>query len=276
MESLPKELLRCVPRQVALTAAGMAARTVAVLLLFSGVISGAWLYVAAERDAPLRRAVASENVSTMAEVTSLHRRRGDDAKTEVTYRYTANGRDYAGGALLGKRQSATLQQGARIPVLYLASAPALNWLPGREPQGVQFWLVPLVALPLCAIGALILLNLRRQRGLLICGRATLAHVTETSKFGHSHGSGHHVHFEFKLPSGGRRTGSFDVQKQPPEAGSALVIVYDPDHPQRNTRYPLSLVSASLPGIRNQPQVTHGPGQADSHRLGKPRIASRTR
>jgi len=243
---LPAEVQRCVPRQVALTAAGRAALTAALLLSFGGLLGGALLYVAAERDVALRADVAHHTVSTLGEITSVHRpaRRGE-AKTEVSYRYLANGRDYVGRAQLRGRESATLEPGGRIPVRFLASSPALSWLPGREPQGVQFWLVPLVSLPLWAAGALSALTLRRQHRLLACGRPALAHVTETRKVRRSHGHGHHVAyqvaFEFHLLSRARRTGSFQVQKDPPTAGSPLVIVYDPDDPQQYARYPLSLV-----------------------------------
>lgn len=242
-EGVPAELLRSVPRQVALTGSGWVALAAAVLLSFGGLVAGAWLYVAAERDVALRREVANNAVSTVAEVTSVQRRRDKEGKTDVTYSYTADGRDYAGRVRLSKRAGARLQPGARIPVRYLASAPQRSWLPGREPQGVEFWLVPLVALPLCAAGAVSALFLRRERRLLAYGRPALAQVTGARKFSkaQNHGHGYHVAFEFHLLSGARRTGSFDVQKNPPQAGAASVIVYDPEHPQRYARYPLQLV-----------------------------------
>ena len=242
-EGVPAELLRSVPRQVALTASGWVALAAAALLCFGGLLAGAWLYVAAERDVALRREVATNTVSTVAEVTSVEPRRDKEGKTDVTYRYTADGRDYAGRVRLSKRAGAKLQPGARIPVRYLASAPERSWLPGREPQGVEFWLVPLVVLPLCAAGAVSALTLRHQHRLLAYGRPALAQVTEAKKFSRAqnHGHGYHVAFEFHLLSGARCTGSFDVQKNPPAAGSSAVIVYDPEHPRRNTRYPLQLV-----------------------------------
>ncbi len=243
---VPAELLRSVPRQVAFTASGWAALAAAVLLSLGGLVAGAWLYAAAERDVALRREVANNAVSTVAEVLSVERRRGDGDKTGVAYRYTANGRDYAGRVRLSKRAGAKLQPGARIPLRYLASAPERSWLPGREPQGVEFWLVPLVALPLCAAGAVSALFLRRERQLLVYGRPALAQVTGTRKFSkaQNHGHGFHVAFEFHLLSGARRTGSFDVQKNPPQAGAAAVIVYDAEHPPRHARYPLALVRPS--------------------------------
>ncbi len=240
-ESLPAELMRYVPRQVELTATGVAALSGAVLLLLSGVVSGAWFYVAAERDAGLRSAAAQESVSTMAEVTRVHRRRGRNAKTEVFYRYSVNGREYTGRTQLRKRDAGALQQGGNILVRYVASAPAQSWLPGHEPQGVQFRIIPLIVLPLCAAGSLIMFRMHRQRQLLTSGRVTFAHVTEARKFQHSQGSGYHVHFEFHLLSGARRTGRFNVHKDPPEVGSPVAILYDPDDPERYERYPLPLV-----------------------------------
>lgn len=242
-EGLPAELLRSVPRPVSFTAAGWAALAMAVLLGFGGLLLAAWLYVAAERDVTLRREVATNSVSTVAEVTSVQRRRGDDGKTDVNYRYSAEGREYIGRARLSRRQGARFQPGAQIPVRFLASAPERSWLPGHEPRGVEFWLVPLAAVPLCAAATLLALLLRREHRLLAYGRPALAQVTGAKKFSraHDHGQGYHVAFEFQLLSGARRTGSFDVRKSPPAAGSAAVIVYDPEHPQRNARYPLAMV-----------------------------------
>ena len=240
-ESLPASLSRSVPRQVALTAAGRVTLAATALLWLGGLLGGAWLYVAAERDVTLRQEVANHTVAAWGEVLSVQKRRDKEGKAEVTYRYTAGGRDYFGRAQLPRRESKTLEPGQRIPVRFLASAPARSWLPGHEPQGVEFWMVPLVTLPLFAVGVLITLTLRRQYLLLACGCPALARVTETRKVQHGHGHGFHVSFEFRLLTGSCRRGAFDAQRNPPAAGSSLVIVYDPDHPQRNARYPMALV-----------------------------------
>jgi hypothetical protein len=238
---IPAELLRYVPRNVVLTAAGRAAVIAAVLLMLGGIAAGIGANVLAERDRALQETIARERVATEAVVTNVARRRGDDAKTTVSYVFSVNGREYAGQARLRKRAAAGIEPGMRIAVEYMASTPAMNWLAGRPPRGVPVFL-SLVAVPLAMTGVIMLIVLNRRRQLLTYGRATEARVIASKRYSRgSHGGhGYHVDFEFRLLSGARRTGRFDVHKDPPAEGSSVAIVYDCDEPRRLMRYPAGM------------------------------------
>lgn len=240
-KTLPPELRRSVPRHVVLTAAGKTAVLGAVALILGGIAAGIGVRVLAERAREMQGTIAREGVTTDAVVTNMVRRRGDDARTTVNYVYFAAGREYVGQARLRQRASAAIEPGARLRVQYLTSSPGKSWLAGRPPSGVPVWLT-LVAVPLVFAGVVMLLVVSRRRRLLTYGRATEARVTGSRRFSHgSHGGkGYHVDFEFRLLSGARRTGRFDVQKNPPAEGSAVVIVYDPDEAGRVMRYPAGM------------------------------------
>jgi hypothetical protein len=240
--TIPGELQRSVPRHVVLSAAGKAAVLGAVALMLGGVAAGIGVHVQAERAREMQATIAHERVAAEALVTEVVRPRGRDKRDTVRYRYVAGGREYAGAARLRKRESAHIAPGARLRVEYLASAPAMSWLAGRPPQGVPMWLAPLVAVPLVTTGIVLLVVVNRRRRLLTYGRATEARVTGSKRFSRgSHGGhGYHVEFEFRLLSGARRTGRFNVPKDPPAEGAPVVIVYDPDEPGRVMRYPAGM------------------------------------
>ena len=239
----PAELLRSPPRLVCLTAAGQALAALTVSLLAGAFVSGIWLYVLATRDAARFQQLTSKGVSTQAEVVQLGRTRGKQARRTVTYWYAAEGQSYRGRTTLGKRDRRKFEIGSRIPVRYLPANPGWSWMHGYEPKGVPPWLVPVVALGLALAAAPIALVLRGQRRLLAEGRPALARVTQCRRV---HGGGHtrsRVHYEFRILSGATRTGSYEVEKNPPPVGSTLVVIYDREEPRRNARYPLSLVRA---------------------------------
>ncbi|MEK7405991.1 MAG: DUF3592 domain-containing protein [Acidobacteriota bacterium] len=241
-ETAPAELLCSTPRAVRLTAAGKAAATVAIALAAGALFAGVWLHAAAERAATRRILIRNEAAAGQAEVARLGRTGGKNSRRVVIYRYSAGGRIYEGRARLRQRDRRNIETEARIAIHYLPSDPATSWMPGYEPQGVPMWTV--VVVPLClALGAApIVLVLRKQKALLSNGRPAQARVTGSRRVPHGTHGGHayRVEYEFSILSGARRTGSFEKAKEPPAAGSVLTIIYDPENPPANGRYPLSL------------------------------------
>jgi len=225
---IPAELMRSSPRPVRLTGGGRAVATLALALAAGAAFSGPWLYALAEDSAERRREAA---VSTTAEVVRVDRER-------FTYSYAAAGRVYQGRARYRRRSP----PGNGVVVHYRPSDPARSWLAGREPQGLPFWLVPVAPAGLALAALALGFALRRQRALLSEGYAALARVTEARRVrtGTHSGSGYRVDYEFRTLSGASRSGHFDDSKKPPP-GSLLIILYDPDQPRRQARYPLSLV-----------------------------------
>lgn len=242
---LPAELRRMVPRPVRLTAAGKAVAVLALLLAAGAVAAGIGLYLAAERDRSRLEEIRREAVTAEAEIIAITRRRGRQDQVTVIYQYAAGGRTYRGGARLRRREAARLRVGERLAIGYLPSAPERSWRLGREPAGVPLWTAPAVPAGLGLSAAALLLVLRGRRRLLAEGRAAPARVIRTEKLGGKQRL-HRVHYEFTLPSGARRSGRFDVSGAPPEPGAWLVILYDPDEPRRQGRYPFSLVRVARP------------------------------
>jgi hypothetical protein len=192
--------------------------------------------------------MAREGVSTQAEVVHVGRTRRDgEVRRVVTYSYSAGSRSCLGRTTLRRRDRRTLDIGARIPLRYLPADPGRSWLPGYEPKGVPSGVVPVVSLGLALGATPILLVLRAQRRLLAEGRPALAWVTQCRRTKSSGHSRTRVHYEFRILSGATRIGSFEVEKNPPAAGSTLTVIYHREEPRRNARYPLSLVRVVTPG-----------------------------
>jgi hypothetical protein len=210
-------------------------------LVLSAVVGGAWLSVVSGRDRARRQVLEREGVFTEARVVELTRTRGGEARYFVVYDYGVEGRYFRRQQRIQRREWSRLQRGMRFPVRYLPSSPDIAWMRGHEPRGVPMWVVPLVsagvALGAWAIGY----SLRRQWRLLSEGRPALARVTHSKKISRGEHHVHRVYYEFQVMSGATRTGHFDVGKNPPAADTTVTIVYDPDEPERQARYPLSLV-----------------------------------
>jgi len=244
----PAELLRSPPRLVRLSAAGKALAGVAVALLAGALVSGVWLYVLAARDAARFDRILREGVSTQAEVIRVGRtRRDDEVRRVVTYAYGAGAQSYRGRTTLRRRDRRSLETGSRIPVRYLPADPGRSWMHGYEPKGVPLWAFLVVSLGLALGAAPIALVLRSQRRLLEEGRPALARVTQCRRTQSSGHSRTRVQYEFRILSGAIRTGSYEVEKNPPAAGSTLTVIYHREEPRRNARYPLPLVRTARPG-----------------------------
>jgi hypothetical protein len=240
---MPVDLLRSAPRPVGLTPAGVTAVLFAAALLAGAVGAAAALYAVVRRDAERTRLFLTEGRTATATVTRVREGRGKRAQLTVHYRYVAAGHEHAGTAKLRRRDPLTagVRNSESISVRYLPSAPEQSWPAGHEPRGLPFWVPAAVAIALAAGSVPIAIVLRRQRHLLENGRAALARVTGTKKVQHSHTGDWRIDYEWTLLSGARARGRYDTTKRPPDAGSALPILYDPDQPRHSVRYPLRLV-----------------------------------
>jgi hypothetical protein len=240
--SLPRELARSAPRDVKLTAGGVAAMFGIFALLAGALVAAVLLSAKAERDAERLRLLDTEARTTMATVTSVRRPRGNNPEVTINYRYTASGREHAARVKLRKRDplGRHVRAGTSVPVRYLPSQPEASWVEGYRPKAFPFLLA--VAIPaLAVLGTLpVWIAVRRQRQLLSEGRAAMARVTGTKKTISEYGTRWRVHIEWLTLSGATRTGRFTHDK-PPEVGALLPIVYDPDQPRRYRRYPMCLV-----------------------------------
>jgi hypothetical protein len=236
------ELTPSRPRPVRLNGSGWVVAIVGVLLAAGSPVGGIWLYSAGVRNRDLRRSIEAQGIPAGAVVAGLSRTRGEHPKYIVSYRYPAGERFYNGRGSIRRAEWAKLQIGSGLTVRYLPSNPARSWVLGYEPRQILFWVGPVVALSLAFFAWIAWNELRKQWMLLSEGRPAEARVVGSKKILHSHGrANHNVRYEFRLMSGAMSTGKYGTQKSPPEAGTTIRIVYDPDNPKRNAPYPLSLV-----------------------------------
>ena len=238
----PLELQRSTPREVRLTAAGKAAVIAMIVLIAAAVVGSALLAAKSQADEQRWKAWQAEAVSTSGEVTGLRKRgSGDDTKYWLDYSYGGGEAIYRGSAKIGAREWKRLRSGDTIEVVYRRSEPSQTWLPGHEPKGVPSFAPVLTGLALLFPVPFLLYGLRRQKRLLEEGRAALAKVVKTKKIHHQHGTVYRVGYEFQTLSGGLAKGKADVNKNVPAEGSGIIVLYHPDDPAWNTRYPLCLV-----------------------------------
>ena len=248
---IPPELLRSVPRQVALSRAGKASVGIAIALVLGALATAVALSVTAGRDAAHYQVVENDSAVTPGRVVAVGPVR--DGKRLVHYSFVVDGREHSGQTTLQSRYWRRMPVGTPVQVRYLPAAPEENWLLGHQPQGVPYWVVGVAPLSLLVGPVAIFISLRKQRGLLAEGRPALARVTRLKRIqGHQaaghrlgytytpgrHGAGYRVYYEFNDLSGAKHTGRANVGQNAPPEGSALVILYNIDEPRRNAPYPL--------------------------------------
>jgi len=237
--SLPPELNRAVPRPVRLTSGGVVVAAMAVLLVVEAFVFGTWLHGLARRHqheaAEARRAATK----TVGRITRSYG--AGKGRFRYEYRFEAEGRSYGGSFSTSRRAYAI---GEPIEINYLPGRPEHNWATGYQVTGLPLYFGPLVAAASLAVAAVLGLYLRNQRRLLEDGRAVVATVLRVEPV-RLKGVRYRVHYEFPLLSGARQAGHFDLPSDPaPAPGTPIVVLYDPDNPRRQRRYPFPLVRVS--------------------------------
>jgi hypothetical protein len=227
---------------VRLTGSGRALAVLAAALAIAaaGAFVGLLAIVSGQRARAA--AFAADGVRVEATITNVRRNGGDDSGRRATYRFVAAGEALTGTVRLRSRDRRAV--GDRLTVVYLPSAPATHYVLERGLRGAPIVLVPLVPLALLGGAALCAIALQRQRRLVEEGRPVLAVVTGSRKVQHQHGAYFTVTYEFRLMSGAPRKGSFQVQKNPPDAGTRVLVIYDRERPEHNRRYPPALATAA--------------------------------
>jgi hypothetical protein len=238
--AIPPELLRSTPREAKLTAAGVLAWVLVVLLGVGGIVGGTLTFFAADRWTSLKNEMRSSGVTVEGTVTQLRKTSGKNPERLVSYRYTVEGHDYQNRMRMSLRRSAQFSIGSTVQVRYLPRDPQIGWLQGFEPSGAPIFLVPLILLVSGLLVFLLLWNLRRQRTLLTEGRPTLATVLSVDKVRKGDKRGLRVKYDFEILSGATRSGSKVIHRNPPAVGSTIIVLYDRENPSAQIQYPLSL------------------------------------
>ena len=125
-----------------------------------------------------------------------------------------------------------------------ASDPDGSVLAGDEPDVLPLAVPFVVAGLMVGAGLLMLRELNRQRRLLTEGRAVSAVITDIVKHTSQHGTHRSMKYSFPLLSGAMATGKSDAPGKTTEVGHVVSVVYDPDRPARNRRYPFPLVKTA--------------------------------
>jgi hypothetical protein len=237
--TIPAELLKSTPRSVVLTGAGKATAFLAALFAFGALIGGGWIYVQADRSALRHTRHITDAISTPGEILTAKKKTGKDARWVMTYSFTAGGHVRT-GSMTDRRP---MPVGSDVTVNYLPSDPGDNWAAGHEPAGPPFWLAPVVGASCLAASGLIVLSIRRQIDLLTDGRPAVARVIGSSRRYRENLLRPHgrrvqvVRYEFRLSNGSLIQGRLDNGGRALAPDTEFIIVYDPDHPGRKTRYP---------------------------------------
>lgn len=238
---LPIELLGAVPREVRLTAGGIALAVVALALAVGALVSAIVMSIAYARAEGQRELRERASIAVDAEVLEVARRGGERPRRIVTFRFEADGRTHTGRTTLRRSDQRSVSQGALIPIAYVPSHPEMIWVIGYEPDRFPLFMIPIVSVSLLVGATCIARGLRRQWGLLSEGRAAQARVTGHKKVHRDKRHVFRVSYEFQELSGATRTSRYEVGKNPPPIGTIIPIVYHRDNPQWSAMYPLQLV-----------------------------------
>lgn len=241
---IPEELRGAVPRQVRLSGAGVAVTALAIALAVGALVSAILMSIAYDRAERAKQVRAREAVATGAEVVGVALTHGDHPRWIITYQYEVNARRYSDRATLSAAEGRHLARGSVLPVAYVASNPVESWIEGHEPGTFPLLLIPVITVALLSGAVGTTWALRRQWTLLSEGRPALARITGHKTVKHSHHKTNRVGYVFETLSGSTHTGSYEVPKNPPQAGILVPIVYHRDDPARSTKYPMQLVRAA--------------------------------
>jgi len=238
----PMELQRMRPRPVRLTAAGRGLALLAVALAAGGVLLGVLLYRQRAAETARNRLLEGATGRAQARIIRLWRSGGKDSRCRAMYQFTAGATRVTRNAAVPCAVWRRLAEGDERPVVFVEDQPQLSRLEGIESTGVMPAIavaVPAVLLPLFA--ALLGWDLVRQRRLLEEGRPALAVVT---RLGMRTDKGRKVHYQFLTASGALAEGSFGPLRASKQlqAGDRLTVIYDPDSPRYNKRYPLQVAA----------------------------------
>jgi hypothetical protein len=237
---LPAELLGSVPRDVRLTAGGIALASLSIAVGIGALVAGIVMSIVYARSGDERRIREQGSVAVDAEVVQVAVRRGEGPRRVVTYRFDADDRSQTGRTTLRKSDRRVLKQGDPVRIGYLLSRPDESWMIGYEPTGFPLVLIPLTVLSLLATSILLFWNVRRQWTLLSEGRVARARVTATKKVHSDKRRTFRVSYEFQTLSGATQQSRCEVGKAP-AIGAIVPIVYHRDQPEWSAMYPLKLV-----------------------------------
>jgi hypothetical protein len=241
--SLPPELARSAPRDVALTTGGRALIVLAWLLAAAALVAGVALHLESKRQSHTASDFDQRSVSTSAVVDRLWRKTGDGKPAFAAFHFDAGGTRIDGESRMQLSKWRELRTGSTLPVRYLPDNPhRFSVTGGRRGGGLPLAVAYVAASILALFALLCAAAVRQQRTLLSEGRSVSAVVTAVRKSQGSHGTSERIIvYEFPVLAGTIATGKAAAAKTQ-DVGTRLSVVYDPERPKRNRPYPFSLVT----------------------------------
>jgi len=236
--SVPSALVAPPPRKVQITGSGIALASLTIVVIAAAVIYACFVATEAARQFQIRAALRGHGNETAAQIDQL-RNPYHAVKEYVDYRFLADGKTYAGEAIVPLEDWHIIKSTGVIPIRYLPENPAMNHPVGWEWSAFSEWdgygVVIFIAGFLFAL--FIPGRMRFERRLAAEGIATTGVVTKCSVSGRS-GNFITLTYEFHTKDGVsmRGRGSFQTRQ---EVGAHILILYFSQKPKKNVPYPLS-------------------------------------
>jgi hypothetical protein len=232
----PRELCGPLPRAVRLKLDRGDSRfllTFVVLFLVGGGIWLGWNGYYDVKQFRQRAILRSDGREIEGEVIgfSYHR----FAPLGIDYRFSVNGATYSSEALepITPVSGSALEKGDNLPILFLLSDPTINHPAAWEWSVFDGWYTTAGAVGGVVIGAVVLVGLLRDRKLARYGKAASAVVLGFTRDGRLF----RIEYEFCTDLGlsvrGKHSGPDEIGP-----GGRIWVLYLPQKPQRNSRYPL--------------------------------------
>lgn len=244
--SLPPALTRSAPREVGLTAGGLALTVAAWLLAAGAIAGGIALRVEAQRQSDAAADFERRGVAATAVIDRLWRKSGDGKPAFAAFHFDAGGNRVEGESRLPLSVWRQLRTGSTVPVRYHPDDPSRFSVAGARRNRLPSAVAYLVSSALATMALLCAWAVRQQRTLLSEGRPASAVVTAVRKHQGQHGTHREMVYEFPVLAGTVATGKATASKKT-EVGVTISVVYDPERPTRNRPYPFPLVTLDHEG-----------------------------
>lgn len=233
---IPSELAGPIPRAVRLNLDRGDTRfllTIVLLFLGGGSIFLGWICNYDIKQFRQRALLRTEAREVDGEITgfAIHRY----APTDIFYKFAANGTTYSSEAFEPETpvSGSALNKGDVLPVRFLPSHPEINHPAAWEWSALDGWYTSAGVVGAIVIGALVLAALFRDRKLARHGKAASAVVSGFTRDGRLF----RIEYEFRIDLGismrGKHSGPDECRP-----GARIWILYLPQKPKRNSRYPL--------------------------------------
>lgn len=224
------------PRPAKWTAQAFFMMGAAGVSVLTTVIAGWFVWQQITRADQVAQQLARDGVTADAIIGDKSISNGKSPTYRVTYRYDVAGHSYGATVRVTRDFYNSATRGSRTRVTYSQSQPSISRIDGTVTT--PWWIVLVIVGAGCAVVPVIAFVILRQRRLLAFGTPACAIVQRVSPTK----GGWQVTYRFIAPNGDDMPGACAVtRKSKPALGTTLTIVYDPDRPKSNSRYPLNLV-----------------------------------